>query len=255
MNVSSGAAKAFKCVFFAFSCVKLIVSMLTNASSFQLVCQPHNHSWLHLMVVNQSDLHPILYASFFFPSFKFLQRVFVYRIFSLAGRGHKIQGLDRSQLVYWNPLQPGLAVWGVFWTSIFILVIGYQVFFVWNTQDFLTAYVNIPIFLILWIGWTVYMRTPFWRAHEMDFVTVRCVRAPFLRCFNPLTWLRAISGCLFFRASLRSRRQKARKTLPATWAKRSSTSCSESFLAGKSNFLFWPSLASHAHMRPSRLIP
>jgi yeast amino acid transporter len=82
--------------------------------------------------------------------------------------------------VYWNPLQPGLAVWGVFWTSIFTLVIGYQVFFVWNTQDFLTAYINIPIFFILWIGWTVYMRTPFWRAHEMDFVTVRCVGAIFL---------------------------------------------------------------------------
>ncbi|KAI0269710.1 amino acid permease-domain-containing protein [Russula aff. rugulosa BPL654] len=86
-------------------------------------------------------------------------------------RGYKVQGLDRTQLVYWNPLQPGLAVWGVFWTSIFILVIGYQVFFVWNTQDFLTAYINIPIFFTLWIGWTVYMRTPFWRAHEMDFVT------------------------------------------------------------------------------------
>ncbi|KAF8498527.1 general amino acid permease 1 [Russula emetica] len=86
-------------------------------------------------------------------------------------RGFKAQGLDRTQLAYWNPLQPGLAVWGVFWTSIFILVNGYQVFFVWNTQDFLTAYINIPIFFTLWIGWTVYMRTPFWHADEMDFVT------------------------------------------------------------------------------------
>ena len=90
-----------------------------------------------------------------------------------SGRGHKEQGLDRSQLAYWNPLQPGLAIWGVFWTSVFILVNGYQVFFVWNTQDFLTAYINIPIFFALWIGWTVYMRSPFWRADEMDFVTVR----------------------------------------------------------------------------------
>ncbi|KAN0105327.1 Amino acid permease/ SLC12A domain containing protein [Russula decolorans] len=85
--------------------------------------------------------------------------------------GYKVQGLDRTQLAYWNPLQPGLAVWGAFWTSIFVLVNGYQVFFVWNTQDFLTAYINIPIFFTLWIGWTMYMRTPFWRAHEMDFVT------------------------------------------------------------------------------------
>ena len=90
-----------------------------------------------------------------------------------SGCGHRAQGLDRTQLAYWNPLQPGLAVWGVFWTSVFILVNGYQVFFVWNMPNFLTAYINIPIFLALWIGWTVSMRSSFWRADEMDFITVR----------------------------------------------------------------------------------
>ena len=39
--------------------------------------------------------------------------------------------------------------------------------------NFLTAYINIPIFLALWIGWTVSMRSSFWRADEMDFITVR----------------------------------------------------------------------------------
>ncbi|KAF8273091.1 general amino acid permease 1 [Lactarius quietus] len=86
-------------------------------------------------------------------------------------RGHKVQGRDRTELAYWNPLQPGLAIWGAFWTSIFILVGGYKVFFRWNIQSFLTAYINIPIFFTLWVGWTLYMRRPFWRAHEMDFVT------------------------------------------------------------------------------------
>jgi len=85
--------------------------------------------------------------------------------------GHRAQGRDLTQLAYHNRLQPWLAGWGVFWTSIFILVNGYQVFFVWNTQDFLTGYINIPIFFGLWIGWYLYMRTPFWRTHEMDFVT------------------------------------------------------------------------------------
>jgi yeast amino acid transporter len=95
-----------------------------------------------------------------------------------------VQGRDRSELAYYNPLQPGLAIWGVFWTMIFILVNGYKVFFKWNTQDFLTAYINIPIFFALWIGWTLYMRQPFWRAHEMDFVTVRRVgTAFFFECF------------------------------------------------------------------------
>ncbi|KAH9167479.1 general amino acid permease 1 [Lactarius sanguifluus] len=95
-----------------------------------------------------------------------------------SGAGKGLQGVVtkfRAAIAvssqYWNPLQPYLAYWGVFWTTIFILVDGYQVFFVWDTQDFLTAYINIPIFFALWAGWTIYMRRPFWRAHEMDFVT------------------------------------------------------------------------------------
>jgi len=83
-----------------------------------------------------------------------------------------VQGRDRSELAYYNPLQPGLAIWGIIWTAIFILVNGYKVFFKWSTTDFLTAYINIPIFFALWIGWTIYMRQPFWKPHEMDFVTV-----------------------------------------------------------------------------------
>ena len=94
-----------------------------------------------------------------------------------SGRGHRAQGLDRTKLAYYHPLQPGLAIWGVFWTSIFILVNGYKVFFVWNTDNFITAYINIPIFFSLWIGWTLYMRLPFWRPDEMDFVTVRIIGA------------------------------------------------------------------------------
>ena len=140
------------------------------------------------------------------------------------GRGHKVQGIDRSQLAYWNPMQPGLAIWGVFWTSIFILVNGYQVFFVWNTQNFLTAYINIPIFFALWIGWTVYMRTPFWRAHEMDFVTVRSGAIGFCKC--------RLTAARDFRASRRSRRLKRRKSLPATWVRRSSILCFERLRSG-----------------------
>lgn len=121
------------------------------------------------MDVYQPDLHPILYE------FNFTEAIS--SVTNLAsGRGHKAQGRDRTQLAYWNPLQPGLAIWGVFWTMIFILFNGYQVFFEWNTQNFLTAYINIPIFFGLWIGWSLYMRQPFWRGEEMDFVTV-CLTA------------------------------------------------------------------------------
>jgi len=61
---------------------------------------------------------------------------------------------------------------------------------VWNSQNFITGYINIPIFFGLWTGWYLYMRTPFWRVEEMDFVTVRlmcrassvCKRAPVVDC-------------------------------------------------------------------------
>lgn len=143
----------------------------------------------------------------------------------LLGRGHKVQGRDRAQLAYYSPLQPGLAIWGVLWTSIFILVSGYQVFFTWNTQNFLTAYINIPIFIALWVGWSVYMRTPFWRAHEMDFVTVRCC------CSRTFIVPDVIDvGSLartIPRASRLSKRPTPRKYLRVTWARRSATPCSE----------------------------
>jgi len=86
-------------------------------------------------------------------------------------RGHRVQGIDRTKLAYWNPLQPGLAFWGTFWTIIFILINGFEVFFPgqWNTSDFFTAYINIPAFFLLFFGYKFYKRTRFWRAHEMDF--------------------------------------------------------------------------------------
>ena len=138
-----------------------------------------------------------------------------------TGRGHRAQGRDRRELAYYNPLQPGLAIWGVFWTTIFILVNGYKVFFVWNTQDFLTAYINIPIFFFLWIGWSVYMRTSFWRPEEMDFVTVRWGAS-----ITPLTGL-IFTRLITNRVSRLSKRQTLPRYLHATWVKRSSAPSSK----------------------------
>jgi amino acid transporter len=73
-----------------------------------------------------------------------------------------------------------LAQSGVASRSIFVLFNGYQVFFEWDTQDFLTAYVNIRIFLDLRIGSSLYMRQPFWRGEEMDTVTVRLTGSVFV---------------------------------------------------------------------------
>ena len=64
-------------------------------------------------------------------------------------------------------------MWGIFWSTLFILVNGFAVFFEFNASDFLVAYINIPLFAGLYIGWKVYKRTKIWKPQEMDFVTVR----------------------------------------------------------------------------------
>ncbi|KAH9851886.1 general amino acid permease 1 [Lenzites betulinus] len=86
-------------------------------------------------------------------------------------RGFRAQGLDRTKLVYHSKLQPYLAYWGIFWISLFILINGFAVFWDFNASGFLTAYINIPLFFALYIGWKLVKRTKVWKPHEMDFVT------------------------------------------------------------------------------------
>ncbi len=85
----------------------------------------------------------------------------------------KAQGFDRKKSAYFSSLQPYLSIWGVFWCTTFILVNGFEVFFTWNVQMFLTDYISVAIFFGFFIFWKVYKRTKHWKPLEMDFVTVR----------------------------------------------------------------------------------
>jgi amino acid transporter len=86
-------------------------------------------------------------------------------------RGMKAQGFDLRSNVYNNKWQPYVAYWGIFWTSLFILINGYAVFFDFNASQFLTSYINIPIFFGLYFGYKIVKRTRFWHPLEMDFTT------------------------------------------------------------------------------------
>ncbi|KAI0091605.1 general amino acid permease 1 [Irpex rosettiformis] len=86
-------------------------------------------------------------------------------------RGMKAQGFDRTKLIYHSKLQPYLSIWGIFWVIIFILVNGISVFWSFNASDFLTSYINIPLFFALYFGWKIIKRTKIWKPMEMDFVT------------------------------------------------------------------------------------
>ena len=86
-------------------------------------------------------------------------------------RGKKAQGFDRKKSAYYSNLQPWLSIWGVFWCALLIIINGFAVFFDFNASDFLVAYINVPLFFALLIGYKVYKRTKVWKPHEMDFVT------------------------------------------------------------------------------------
>ncbi|KAF9466187.1 general amino acid permease 1 [Collybia nuda] len=85
--------------------------------------------------------------------------------------GMKAQGFDLTKNIYHNSFQPYVAYWGMGWTMFFILVNGYAVFWDFNASDFFTSYVNIPIFVVLYVGYKVTKRTQFWKPEERDFVT------------------------------------------------------------------------------------
>lgn len=88
-----------------------------------------------------------------------------------SGNGLIAQGFDLKKNAYNNTWQPYLSYWGVFWTTFFILITGFQVFWKFNAADFFTAYVNIPIFVSLYFGWKIFKKTKIWKPEERDYVT------------------------------------------------------------------------------------
>lgn len=85
----------------------------------------------------------------------------------------KAQNVDRKTLVHRAPLQP----YGAWVILVFFLIIiffnGFAVFFPghWATYDFITAYIGIPIFVVLYLSWKIVRRTKWLPAAERDIYT------------------------------------------------------------------------------------
>ncbi|KAJ7281975.1 general amino acid permease 1 [Mycena rebaudengoi] len=113
-------------------------------------------------------------------------------------RGMKAQGFELSKNVYNNPLQPYLAWWGIGWTSFFILANGYAVFFKFDASALFTAYVNIPIFGVLYFGYKLVYRTKIWKPLEMDFITgIPTIEETELPEDPPTTFLEKVANVVF----------------------------------------------------------
>ncbi|KAL2357271.1 amino acid permease/ SLC12A domain-containing protein [Cryomyces antarcticus] len=83
------------------------------------------------------------------------------------------QGVDRNTLLFKAPFQPFTA-WGAlaFWIMI-ILFNGFAVFTTgrWSIDDFVTAYVGIPIYFAFYFFWKIFKRTSWVKPADADIWT------------------------------------------------------------------------------------
>jgi len=83
----------------------------------------------------------------------------------------KAQGIDRNTLVFKSPFQPYLAYASLFFFAIIIVFNGFYVWSPWSYQDFITAYIGIPIYFLLYGFWKIYKRTHWINPAEADIHT------------------------------------------------------------------------------------
>ncbi|GAA6050986.1 hypothetical protein JCM3770_005356 [Rhodotorula araucariae] len=90
-------------------------------------------------------------------------------------RGCRAQGVDRDSFPWKSPFQPFTAWYGFIGSVIITFVSGFSVFLKgrWDPQDFVAAYVGIPLFIIPMLLWKLFKRTRFVRAREMDLFSGR----------------------------------------------------------------------------------
>jgi len=87
--------------------------------------------------------------------------------------GMKLQGIDRRTLPFYSPLQPYAAWYSAIGCLIICLFSGWEVFLHgnWDTATFITSYLPVVMFPILYFGARYWKRTVLVKTSEMDFLT------------------------------------------------------------------------------------
>lgn len=80
----------------------------------------------------------------------------------------KAQRVDRSTLVFRSPWQPYTAYCALFFFVIIILFNGFWTIKPFQRDDFITAYIGIPIYFVLFAFWKIFKRTRWVRPAEAD---------------------------------------------------------------------------------------
>jgi len=111
-------------------------------------------------------------------------------------KGFLAQGMDRSKLPYTSMLQPYAAWWVVIGCVLCMIFSGYEVFLTggWSTATFVTNYLPIVLFPILWVGCKFYKGTKFFiPPMEMDFVSdVKEIDAITIEDPPPRNWVERV---------------------------------------------------------------
>lgn len=90
-------------------------------------------------------------------------------------RGMALQGIERKKVLpFISRFQPYLGYYVLFWTSIVILFAGWSTFLEANkpfdVATFITTYIPVPIFIILFFGsWVYYGKDAIVRCEDIDF--------------------------------------------------------------------------------------
>lgn len=89
----------------------------------------------------------------------------------------KAQGIDRKKFTFYSPFQPYGTYIALFVTCLVILIKNFTVFLgnSFTYKTFITGYIILPFFFIIFIGHMIYRRTKFWTALEIDLDTYRDV--------------------------------------------------------------------------------
>lgn len=84
--------------------------------------------------------------------------------------GMKAQGIDRSELPWKGPFQPYLTWVSLFFFVLLLLTGGYTTFIKgeWETETFVSSYIDIPIFFALYFGYKFTKKTKIISLQEMD---------------------------------------------------------------------------------------
>ena len=133
--------------------------------SLWLVCQLGFHLWRHNLDVHPLDSH----VSFFF-SFR---RIFVCSTTSNSRfmEALRVQGYTRDDLPYKAPFQPWGSYFALIATGIITFFKGYDTFIPFKVDTFVTSYIAIPTFCVLFAGYKYCFKTKFISPDQVDLVS------------------------------------------------------------------------------------